>query len=139
MSEGCFEAYWARFGVSGRHFSHLGLTFRFLEFNFGGRGSLLDPGGALWGFLGPRTPENEKKTKVPTVFGEILVGFWGGLGGLLGYLGVQDRAKTPTKSMPTSIENLMPLGIGILSDLIGILGGKWKQVGTKNRSKTYFE
>ena len=66
-----------------------------------------------------------------------LGGSWGGLGGLLGHLGVQDRAKTPKKSMPTSIEYLMPLGINIFSDFIGFRGGKWKQVGTKNRSKTY--
>ena len=67
--------------------------------------------------------------------GGILGGSWGGLGGLLGPLGVQDRAKTPKKSMPTSIENLMPLGIGILSDFIGIFEGKWRQVGTKIVSK----
>ena len=91
----------------------------------------------LWGFLGAPGRPKTKKGKSAYVFGGDLGGSWGGLGGLLGHLGVQDRAKTPKKSMPTSIENLMPLGIGILSDFIGILGGKWRQVGTKNRSKTY--
>ena len=85
----------------------------------------------LWGFLGARGARKRKKAKVPTFLG----GSWGGLGGLLGHLGVQDRAKTPKKSMPKSIENLMPLGIGILSDFIGILEGKWRQVGTKIVSK----
>ena len=37
--------------------------------------------------------------------------------------------------MSKSIKNLMSLGIGILSDFIEMLVRKWKQVGTKNRSK----
>ena len=89
----------------------------------------------LWGFLGAPGRPKTKKGKSAHVFGGDLGGSWGGLGGLLGHLGVQDGAKTPKKSMPKSIENLMPLGIGILSDFIGILEGKWKQVGTKIVSK----
>ena len=90
--------------------------------------------------VSPEALEHEKRpgnAEGTQSFGGDLGGSWGALGGLLGPLGVQDRAKTPKKSMPTSIENLMPLGIGILSDFICILGGKWRQVGTKNRSKTY--
>ena len=35
------------------------------------------------------------------------------------------------KSIPKSIEIWMPLGIGILSDLLKFLVPKWGQVGTK--------
>ena len=89
--------------------------------------------GLLGGPGRPKTKKTERNQKCSGILGKS----WGGLGGLLGHLGVQDRAKTVKKSMPKSIENLMPLGIGISSDFIGILKGKRNQVGTKNLSKTY--
>ena len=55
---------------------------------------------------------------------------WGRLGGLLGRLAVQDCTRIGKKSIPKSIEIWMPLGIGILSDLLKFLVPKWGQVGT---------
>ena len=52
MSEGCFEPYRGRFGDSGTHFWHLGLTFGFLELIFAVPGLTFGSLERSLGFLG---------------------------------------------------------------------------------------
>ena len=74
----------------------------------------------LWSFLGAPDALKRKKNN-NTLFQrpeDVLKPL---LWGLLGHLGIQDRAKILNKTNPKWIENLMPLGIGVVSDFIEIL------------------